>query len=496
MKIFKYIGIGLLTVAGLTSCSSDYLDTKYTETLDSDATADAAGRNPAGFTNGIWSWMSTAGTTSSSHDDFSYMSVLWSTQLMTEDVAMQGSNWGLFDQQIDNRLENYRRTNVDWTVFYTLVAKANEIIGLYPDGATSDEAKGLLGQAYAIRGMAYTYLIQLYQAYENTDGTINNDAPGVPIIYTAADGKSADEMTAAKGRNTVKAVFDAIESDLTKSVELLDGYERASKNDIDQSVAYGLLARYYLLSQQYDKAATAAASARKGYTIMGESDLKGGFMDVENAEWMWGFDQTAETQTTYASYFSMMSTSAPGYAGLGQNTPCIDAKLYGQISDDDYRKADWFNGPSGNPDASNPGAKFPYANTKFGWKAGWLMDYLYMRASEMVLIQAEALAHQNKETEAATVLKELMSKRQPSWNRTSVTVEDVYLQRRIELWGEGFSYFDLKRLNKGIDRTYSGNNYQAAYAIAVPAGDKRWTYQIPQKEMQENQQLTKDDQNE
>ena len=120
---------------------------------------------------------------------------------------------------------------------------------------------------------------------------------------------------------------------------------------------------------------------------------------------------------------------------------------------------------------------------------------MYMRAAEMVLIEAEAYAHMNQEAKAAEVLKVLMSKRQPDWNKTTVTVEDVYLQRRIELWGEGFSYYDLKRLNKGIDRAYTGNNHLDGYKLVVPARDVRWTYQIPLKEIQENDLINEEDQN-
>ena len=54
-----------------------------------------------------------------------------------------------------------------------------------------------------------------------------------------------------------------------------------------------------------------------------------------------------------------------------------------------------------------------------------------MRLSEAYLTEAEALAHLNKNGEAASVLKELMVNRDPSWNKTSVTVEDVYTQRRL-----------------------------------------------------------------
>ena len=70
-------------------------------------------------------------------------------------------------------------------------------------------------------------------------------------------------------------------------------------------------------------------------------------------------------------------------------------------------------------------------------------------------------------------------------------MDDVLLQRRIELWGEGFNYFDLKRNNLGIDRAYEGSNHMTK--IVVPAQDVRWTYQIPQTEFNENKLLNVDE---
>lgn len=89
-----------------------------------------------------------------------------------------------------------------------------------------------------------------------------------------------------------------------------------------------------------------------------------------------------------------------------------------------------------------------YTNLKFKKVANWEADYIYMRVSEMILNEAEALAHKGDGAGAAQVLKELMSQRDPSWNMASVTVDDVYQQRRLELWGEGFSLFDHLRLKK------------------------------------------------
>ena len=490
MKAFKYLALGLLMTTGFSSCSSDYLETEDHEYLDSETAGVAAGHNPAVFLNGMWSFM--VDTYNSSHDSFNYMASLHAMDLMGEDMVMAGSAHFIYDYQHDNRMWDYRRVNVYWSTFYTLISKANEIIGLYPNGASTDGEKALLGQAKAIRGYSYNCLIQLFRNYVNADGTINMEQKGLPILLTEADGYSSEELAAMKGVNTVKAVFEQAGKDLEEGATLLDSanYVRENKDYIDANVAYGLLARYYLTTQQWDKAANAANKARKGYKPMDEAGLHDGFYDLKNKEWMWGFDHSTETSTVYASFFSMISNLTPGYAGLGYAPKLIDARLYSMIPADDYRKTQ-FNGADGDSSQPTAAAQRPYANVKFGTDGNWTMDYVYMRAAEMYLIEAEALVRQDKNTEAATVLKELMTYRQPSWNKTSVTLNDVLLQRRIELWGEGFNYFDLKRNNLGIDRAYEGSNHMTK--IVVPAQDVRWTYQIPQTEFNENKLLNVDE---
>ena len=174
MKFSKYIAASMIALAGLTSCSDSFLDTEYKEYLDEEAAAEAAGKNPSVFLNGMWSWMVTYSQTGSgSHDDFGYMSSLHATDMMSEDICMGASHWFNYDYQLDNRMYNYRRVRAHWTNYYTMIAKANEIISLYPDGGDTVDKKGLLGQAKTIRGLAYLHLIQLFQNPTAADGSIN-----------------------------------------------------------------------------------------------------------------------------------------------------------------------------------------------------------------------------------------------------------------------------------------------------------------------------------
>lgn len=502
MKSLKYIFSLLLGAVMLSSCGEDFMKVEVTEYLDGETATEVFASDPTALYNlidGMYSWLVTFNVSGNdAHDDFSFMSVLHSTDLMGEDIALNAAHWFNYDYLHDNGMFNYRRTIVDWSTFYTLVSKCNEVLDMFTELPTENiDSKGIVGQSFALRAFAYYYLVQLYQHPVKKDGTPNLDAPGVPMYYSildkSLDASLTDEVVeACKGRNTVGKVYAQIESDIDHAIDLLEGYERSTKNYVDQYVAYGIKARYCMLSQQWQAAADAAKKAQAGGELI--YGLNDGFYNLDSDEWMWGFDHNTETQTAYASFFSHISSLGPGYAGLAYSTRLIDKKLYESIPVTDTRKK-WFNGPEGNDAAATAGAKLPYANIKFGYISGWTMDYMYMRVAEMYLIEAEALAHMGKEAEAATAIKPLMQARISGWDKAAMSVEDVYQQRRIELWGEGFSYFDLKRLNKGINRAYEGNNHLVGFQLVKEPLAASWRYQIPRQEMQENTYITEEEQN-
>lgn len=440
-------------------------------------------------------WMVQSSIMSSSDDDFSHMSVLHATDMMAGDMTMlyANSTHFLYDYGHSNNAITYRRNAINWETYYELVYLANSSIGLMT-GIEDQVPNGefVLGNAYAYRAMAYLYLIQLFQD-PTTESGVDKSLPGVPLLYAESEKAvmTTEQIEYFKGRNTVGEVFAQIEADIIRAIALLQGKERPSKNFIDASVAQGIAARYYLLAQDWDNAAAMASAARNGYCLMdGNTETNGirdGFMDIANEEWMWGFDHTSDTQTMYASFFSHISNFTPGYSGLGYTGRGVDAGLLSQMSATDYRRAYWYRDGMEHTESTAEAAdnasmwQYPYALLKFGWNGDWTMDYLYMRAAEMVLIEAEALSHMGETDNATASLAELMSLRDPEWNVEQVTLEDIYLQRRLELIGEGHVYFDLKRLNRGIVRSYEGNNHPKGYVIDVETSDPSWVYKIPQR---------------
>lgn len=502
MKTMKKYLITLAAgLVALTSCEKSF-DVDYTSYLTGSNASQMVSEDPAflnSYVQGIYSWMVTALSTYDGHDDFGYMSIGMIGDFMGQDIAFAGQQiWGAFDYQFSYGGAIYVRVAQFWSQFFTMINNANAIIDFFvpEEDPTDATSRGYLGQAYATRALAYMNLILYFQ--DPVEGTTPNavlrtDAPTIPIVYASRDQIPADLVSERQGRVPMNIVMEHIEYNIEQALKFLDGYTRGSKNEIDYSVAQGIAARYYLFTQQWDKAAAAAHAARQGYTLMDQERLKGGFMDIEDPEVMWGFNHTTETQTVYASFFSNMSNECEGYAGLDQPSKLIDRGLYDEIPNSDWRKA-LFNGPDGDPSAPMAGGKRPYASRKFGFMDQWLQDYLYMRAAEMYLIEAEGYARQGNTGEATTVLKELMQYRDPAWNGTA-TVDEILLQRRIELWGEGFSYFDLRRNGLGIDRTYTGTNHPVWGQMVVPAHSDLWNFQIPQSEIDNNDYIGEDEQN-
>lgn len=86
-----------------------------------------------------------------------------------------------------------------------------------------------------------------------------------------------------------------------------------------------------------------------------------------------------------------------------------------------------------------------------------------MRVEEMYFIDAEATAHVNPTAGRQKLVDFIRANRNPIYtcNLTDADeiVEEIVFQKRIELWGEGRAYYDIKRLNYPITRVYEGSTF-------------------------------------
>ncbi len=494
-KIFLFSAV-VLSALIFSACSKEYLETRPSnavteQEINSKISAIYAaidGQNKELFA------FSTNG--SGRHDEYGQKTVDLQSDLMGNDMVIHTQGYGWYNsvyQYIEwGRKTSGRTCDNTWFFYFDLIKQSNKILAVI-DGvvdATNDDKENVKGQVLGIRAYAYYNLVNLWQ--QTYKGGENK--PGVPLYVT--------DVTEGKGRGTVQDVYNQIIADLGAAETLLDGKPRASKNNMNVDVVRGFRARVALIQEDWATAAAKAHLAALDYPLMDASSYIAinAFSSIDNPEWMWGSYIDDVNATIYASFFSHMDVNAGGYAALGSQKK-ITAELYDLIPVSDVRKQCWTAPGTG----SDPNVDYNQVKHQLPDPASWAGDYLYMRASEMYLIEAEALARQGLDAQARSVLESMLvtSGRNPNYSASSFSGQDlineILTQRRIELWGEGFSLIDIKRLGQGLNRaTGAGNhgapNYNPAVYTTSPL-EPRFLMRIPQRELDANSSMTANDQN-
>lgn len=432
-----------------------------------------------------------------------------------------GYNWYLSAQRMSDGLPTGDGYTI-WRYCYNIIRSSNEVVAINkpninlenPDENTNT-LKFYVAQAAAFRAFAYTYLVQSFQF--TYDG--NQSAPCVPVINE----ENMTEATQGIARSTVQQVYDQIIKDLDLAISYMEEnpvtpatvIKDKPKRFISLGAAYGLRARANLLMCKWADAAADAQSAidKSGATPLSiEEAGQPGFNDISAHNWLWGV-AVAETDrvvtTQICNFPSHMGSFSYGYASAVGAWKWISKSLYAQIPSRDVRKGWWTNeeGVSANlsdqlnsfieKSEKNP-ARRERIQVKFAPYQGRLnttvnaSDIPLMRVEEMYLIKAEALGMQNVSEGIAALTDFVKTYRYQRYNFKATTTEafrdEVWFQRRIELWGEGFSYYDMLRLKKDMDRV--GGGWPIDNVYTVKADDPLLIYPIPQSVITTNPLIT------
>ena len=464
------------------------------------------------------------GTGQPRHYDFGYASTMMMMDASGQDEPSQvsGYNWYNKPLRFVDRTANSETTYFIWNQCYKNIKVANDVLKSVDLENLSDVAKSYVGQAYAMRAFEYFTLIQIYQfSYKG-----HEDAAGVPIVTE----KTAEAEANNNPRAAVKDVYKQIMDDLNTAIDYLTD-SRSAKSEINRQVAYGLRARVNLVMQNWSDAAADAKKAAEGYTPLSKDAAAApGFNDVSASNWIWGniVDESNDIVKSGILNFPSMMCSFTGN-GYSPTYACrmINSKLWKEIPSTDVRKGWWIDE---NLNSSIVDSKYvvhqkdedeegnvvkylavynqtgdevaditePYTNVKFGaYKNQYgnelnACDIPLMRVEEMILIQAEATAMGGNVEEGKRILEDFVrTYRDPSYTCNASTAEGVqdavWFQRRVELWGEGFSFTDLLRLKKPLDRT--GANYEVSVRFKLPAESPIFLYLIPEDEENHNEAL-------
>jgi hypothetical protein len=297
----------------------------------------------------------------------------------------------------------------------------------------------------------------------------------------------------------VAQVYAQIDDDINKAVLLLVDTQQQRPEHMGLAVALGLKARIALVKEDWNtalNAAEAAISASRCQILDVPSFI--GLNDATAQNVMWGAKIPVEEVGMYASLFAHMSTNI----SYGQSAPKqISPDLYHKMNSSDTRRAWWDpNDPVYNYYGGYIQRKFDFSNLQT-----WEGDYIWMRVEEMYLTAAEAASHLDIETTAKDYLMQLMSKRDPyytcnkSGNRigalttdeTGSLLEEILLQRRIELWGEDGRIYTIRRLHQGFNRTSergwpNGLLLSDHYGAPMDPECYLWVLTIPQAEFDGN----------
>lgn len=431
-----------LSIIGLSGCSDNFFDTAPSDNL-TDNEVFASTKNIDALLNGTMRFLMEDAT---SQDNPGYGAIMLTNEVMGDDAIARDGVYGFrdsypFRDPYDNTT---RRALFFWTLQYKVIDNVNNIL------ANTDAAEGsaqekawLKGQAYALRAFMYLSLVQSYQFTYSKDKT----ALAVPI-YTEPTHPGSQPGP----RATVEAVYQQIFADLQQAEDLLADFNRLGKNRPDLHVIKGLQARAYLLTGQWELAAQKAREAREGYPIMNAQAYLQGFNDVSNSEWIWGHPQRAEQNLGGASFFAYIDvTPVSGYRSI-----MPDPYFWQLFEAGDIRKSLF----EFETDPQHPMYRW-LKYKKFINKPDRSGHIPLMRSSEQLLIEAESEARLGHTAQALEALNTLRENRNLSDISISgqALIEEILLERRRELWGEGFRLGDILRLQRAVERKESTLQY-------------------------------------
>ncbi|MBV7532990.1 RagB/SusD family nutrient uptake outer membrane protein [Chitinophaga sp. sic0106] len=497
--------IGLLSLALFAgSCSKDYLETQPTDQV-SDGTVFENTDNAKMAVNGLAKMMTMQ---------------YWSQGLNGEGTIKMyygnyaGNNfyvnlpgWSSVINSTYNERADVLYDYYPWYYYYKLVANANAIIAKIDGTAGTEADKAFIkAQALTYRAYSFTMLAQLY-CYRWQDSN-NGSTDGLVVRL--------DQSTGDMPLSTLADTYKQIYADLDQAIDLYtkSGKTRSKFYEVDMSVAQAIYARAALNRQDYPTAETYAVKARANYPLMSVAEYKDGFA-TSNQEWIWGSFGASDETLYYYSYHAYIGYNSSASA-VRTYPKCISKELYNKIPETDIRKGLFLDpktdnyttatGVAGSAMKSRAFAAFPalqsnatiYAYMQF--KIGvadqpGVGNMNHFRSSEMYLIEAEAKYFQNKPaTEVQQVLESLTktSGRDASYTCTktgTALLDEIKTYRALELWGEGFDWFDMKRWNDPIIRKdpSQGGNFLTALAVTIqPSERNKWTWKIPLRESDYN----------
>jgi starch-binding outer membrane protein, SusD/RagB family len=498
----------LLGMLAWTGCSEDYLDTAPTDNVGTSTVFETTANGKLAI-NGIAKMMTKQYLSTQGFNGEGTIKMYYGNY-PGNDFFVNLSGWSAiinsdFHENITSIYCYY-----PWYYYYKLIGNANAVVA-YIDGAAGTQSERDFIKAQALTFRAYSFFM-LSQVYCKRWIDSNSGASDGLVLRT-------DLSTGNMALSSLAKTYEQIYADLDEAIALYNksSEERSAFYEPDLNVAYAVYARAAITKQDYATALEMAQKARNGYPLMNNAEYKAGF-STPNQEWIWGSYGASDETLYFYSYFAYIAYNSSASA-VRTYPKCISKELYEKIPSTDIRKA-LFLDPTGYSYTTGTGVAgadlkakafelYPslystatvYAYMQFKVNAQDLPgvgNLNHFRSSEMYLIEAEAKYFLSDEEGARETLVQLTnaSGRDPLYstsNAGAALLSEIKTYRAIELWGEGFDWFDMKRWGDTINRksTSNGGNFISVLAVTIAPNEKNnWVWRYPAKETEFNKALT------
>ena len=439
------LALALAAALALTGC--DFLEVEPKQSISSNQ-ALTSEQNVTAALNGAY-------------NDLSDADLYGGQYMMSPDLLADAGDvqWvGTFEQPDaiirKNIFPNNSFVESQWTDAYQTINAANNVLSALDQIGDPAERERIEGEARLIRGMLYFELVRLFAKPWNAVDPAS--ALGVPLILEPTRSITEDDNVT---RNTVQEVYAQVIADLTTARDLLPGSNGVYA---DTYVASALLSRVYLMQGDDQKAAEAADRVLQSDAFSLAPTFADAFNNASDiGEYIFAIQINSQDGTNDLNTFYAASTDGgrgdiniqPQHLNRYDSTDARGDFFYTDPSTGEVRTKKW-------QDDESDGANIPV-----------------LRLAEMYLTRAEANLR-NGSTIGAPPVDDVNAVRERAGVSplSSVTVDDVLRERRLELSFEGNLLHDLKRTERSVG------------SLDFDADDL--VYPIPQRECDANPEIS------
>lgn len=362
-----------------------------------------------------------------------------------------------------------------YSLFYKSIARTNKVMEqAKASGLTGDEVNAYMGELYALRALFHFDLARVYAQLPTVAKSM--DDLGIVLATKTLD------YTFVPERATLKQTYETILADLDEAIKLMEPVEsthdkNATTGHMNYWAALALRARVNLYLDDVNVYGTtehnkqALADAKKiieegPFSLYKYADYTSVWAKEFTEESIFEFQTTSQynPQRNSLGYY----TDPTGYAEAGMSDSFVKDFVQNEAYAKDIRVSTGMI-----KEESDGGKNKAFYTQKYPGRDGqiYVNNAKVFRLSEMYLIAAEAALKTNDGTAAAKYIDDLRKERIADYvagTTTTVTLDDILTERRLELNGEGHMAWDMWRNGKSINNPVVKEVKAGAYNAIFP----------------------------